>query len=271
MILGLSYKDGRGALVANDLVEEREGKYYHKQTGEELVEFVAKMSKSLRNVVTPDQVITDYGADSMRLYEMFMGPLSASKPWNMHGVEGVYRFLQKVWRMIVADDGKLQPEIADVEPADDALRLLHKTIKKVGGDVEQMAFNTAISQMMIFVNEALKWSPRSKSVIKTFVLLLSPFAPHIAEELWQRLGHTKTLVYEPWPVYDEALTKDAEVELAVQICGKVRDKIVVAADADEDSIKETALAADKIKSFLEGKTVRKVIVIKGRLVNIVAN
>jgi len=230
-----------------------------------------KMSKSRGNVVNPDEVIEQYGADSMRLYEMFMGPLDAVKPWSMQGVEGVHRFLQKVWRMIVGEDGKVVGAIVESEPEGEALRILHKTIKKVTGDIEAMAFNTAISQMMIFVNEYLRLEKRSKKAMETFVLLLSPFAPHIAEELWQKLGHENSLAYESWPNYEEELTKDPEVELALQINGKIREKLVVAAESDEESIKEKALGNERIQSLLEGKTVRKVIVIKNRLVNIVVN
>jgi len=230
-----------------------------------------KMSKSRGNVVNPDEVIEQYGADSMRLYEMFMGPLDAVKPWSMQGVEGVHRFLQKVWRMIVGEDGKVVGTIGEIEPEGEALRTLHKTIKKVTRDIEEMAFNTAISQMMIFVNEYLRLEKRSKKAVETFVLLLSPFAPHIAEELWQKLGHGETLAYAAWPSYEEELTKDPEVELALQINGKVRERLVVPADSDEESIKEKALANERIQNLLKGKTVRKVIIIKNRLVNIVVS
>ncbi len=230
-----------------------------------------KMSKSRKNVVNPDAVIKQYGADSMRLYEMFMGPLDAVKPWNMHGVEGVHRFLQKLWRMIIGEDGNLHTAVVDVEPGDNHLRLLHKTIKKVTLDIQNMAFNTAISQMMIFVNEYSKLNKRPRKAIETLVKLLSPFAPHIAEELWQRLGHNDTITFEPWPIYDDALTKDTEVELAVQINGKVRDKLTLPADSEEESVKDAALNLDRIKDGLNGKQIRKVIVIKNRLINIVAN
>ncbi len=230
-----------------------------------------KMSKSRGNVVNPDSVIREYGADSMRLYEMFMGPLDAVKPWNMKGVEGVHRFLQKAWKMIIGEDGKIHPAIAAMDPQGEPLRLLHKTIKKVTRDIEIMAFNTAISQMMIFVNEFSKLEPRSQKAMEQFVLLLAPFAPHIAEELWQRLGHSQTLTYESWPEYDESLTKDPEVELAVQVNGKIRDKIVFPADSDEETIKNLALNNEKVKPHIEGKKLQKVIVIKNRLVNIVAN
>jgi len=228
-----------------------------------------KMSKSRGNVVTPDRVIEQYGAESMRLDEMFMGPLDAVKPWNMQGVEGVHRFLQKAWRLIIDQDGNLQPTVVDEPPRDEPLRLLHKTIKKVTNDIENMAFNTAISQMMIFVNEYSRLPQIGKRAIESFVILLSPFAPHIAEELWQRLGHSGTITYQPWPEFDEALTKDLQVELAIQVNGKVRDRMTFSADADEETIKEKALANERVQGLLEGKSVRKVIVIKNRLVNIV--
>ncbi len=229
-----------------------------------------KMSKSRGNVVNPDKVIGDYGADSMRLYEMFMGPLEATKPWNMQGVEGVHRFLQKTWRMIVDDQtGQLCQEIDDKQPDQETLRLLHQTIKKVTDDIENFRFNTAISAMMIFVNHLSKSGSRPKSVLEPFILLLAPFAPHIAEELWQILGHNDCLAYESWPGYDEQLIKAAQVELAVQVMGKIRDKIVVDADADEQQIQEIALASEKVQHSLGGKTPKKVIVIKSRLVNIV--
>jgi len=228
-----------------------------------------KMSKSRGNVVNPDTVIDRYGADSMRLYEMFMGPLDAVKPWNMQGVEGVYRFLQKVWRLIVGDDGNPQSAIVNEPAQNESLRLLHKTIKKVTTDIENMAFNTAISQMMIFVNEYSRLPRLSKKAIESFVILLSPFAPHIAEELWQRLGHSGTITYQPWPEFDDGLTTDPEVELAIQVNGKLRDRLTFSADADEETIKEKALASERVQELLEGKSVRKVIVIKNRLVNIV--
>jgi leucyl-tRNA synthetase len=229
-----------------------------------------KMSKSRGNVVNPDKVIDDYGADSMRLYEMFMGPLEATKPWNMQGVEGVYRFLNKAWRMIVDEEsGDLSPAVQDTEGDEATVRLLHQTIKKVGGDIETFGFNTAISQMMIFVNHLLKLEARPKDAVEKFVLALAPFAPHIAEELWEKLGHTRTLAYEPWPLYDEELVKEREIELAVQVMGKIKDRIVVAADADEDAIRQKAIASPRIIDAMAGKTPKKVIVIKSRLVNIV--
>ncbi len=229
-----------------------------------------KMSKSRGNVVNPDKVVANYGADSMRLYEMFMGPLEAVKPWSMQGVEGVHRFLQRVWRLAVDEEtGELSKNIQEAKADEATARLLHQTIKKVGGDVETFNFNTAISAMMIFANHLVKQPVVSKSVLEQLILILSPFAPHIAEELWQKLGYNKTLAYENWPKFDPELVKEAEIELAIQVNGKIKDKIVVSAQADEESIKQKALASEKVAAVLAGKQPKKVIVIKSRLVNIV--
>jgi leucyl-tRNA synthetase len=229
-----------------------------------------KMSKSRGNVVNPDKVIAGYGADSMRLYEMFMGPLEAIKPWNMQGVEGVHRFLQRAWRVVIDEDtGELAEQVKEAEADEETLRLLNQTIKKVGDDIESFGFNTAISAMMIFVNHLNKQTVRPKAVIEKFVLILAPFAPHIAEELWEKLGHTDSLAYEPWPEYDKELIKEKEIELAVQVNGKIKDRIIVAAEADEEQIKQQALASEKVIAAMAGKEPKKIIVIKSRLVNIV--
>ena len=224
-----------------------------------------KMSKSRGNVVNPDKVITDYGADSMRLYEMFMGPLEAVKPWSIQGVEGVHRFLNKLWRAVTDENSNIK----DIEPDEETQRLLHQTIKKVTQDIENFRFNTAISQMMIFVNHLSRLEAKPKKTIETFVLILAPFSPHIAEELWQKLGYKNTLAYDIWPKFDENLAKEKEIELAVQVLGKIKDKIIVSADANEEEIKQKALACAKVASAIEGKQIKKVIVIKSRLVNIV--
>ncbi|MHC4113021.1 MAG: leucine--tRNA ligase [Planctomycetota bacterium] len=229
-----------------------------------------KMSKSRGNVINPDKVITDYGADSMRLYEMFMGPLEAMKPWSMQGVEGVHRFLQKAWRMIVDEDTEQLSDTVKEAQADEAtLRLLNQTIKKVGYDIETFGFNTAISAMMIFVNHLGKQKVRPKSVVEKFVLILAPFAPHIAEELWEKLGHTGSLVYEAWPEYDKELIKEKEIELAVQVNGKIKDRIVVSADEDQEQIKQKALACEKVIAAMAGKSPKKIIVVKPRIVSII--
>ena len=229
-----------------------------------------KMSKSRGNVVNPDNVIADYGADSMRLYEMFMGPLEAVKPWSIQGVEGVHRFLNKLWRAVIDENSdKLNTSIKDVDADEETQKILHQTIKKVTLDIENFRFNTAISQMMIFVNHLSRLEAKPKKTIEAFVLIAAPFAPHIAEELWQRLGNKNTLAYEKWPKYDENLAKEKEIELAVQVLGKIKDKITVSIDADEEEIKQKALACPKVASAIEGKQIKKVIVIKSRLVNIV--
>jgi leucyl-tRNA synthetase len=220
-----------------------------------------KMSKSRGNVVNPDKVIADYGADSMRLYEMFMGPLEAAKPWSMQGVEGVYRFLQKVWRVAVDEEtGEISEAIKETSGNEETVRLLHQTIKKVGDDIESFGFNTAISAMMIFINHLGKQQERPKAVMEKFIQILSPFAPHIAEELWAKLGHKESLAYEAWPQYDKELIKEKEIELAVQVNGKVRDRITVPADADQEQIKQKAMNSPKVAAFMAGKPVKKIIV-----------
>jgi leucyl-tRNA synthetase len=229
-----------------------------------------KMSKSRGNVVNPDEVIEGYGADSMRLYEMFMGPLEAMKPWSMQGVQGVSRFLQKAWRTVVEEEtGGLAAALREADPDEETVRLLHQTIRKVGSDIETFGFNTAISAMMIFVNHLAKQDIRPRSVVEPFILLLAPFAPHIAEELWQRLGHGESLAHQPWPKYDQGLAQAKQIELAVQVNGKVRDHIVVPAEWDEEQVKAKSLASEKVIAALAGKPLKKIIVIKGRLVSIV--
>ena len=231
-----------------------------------------KMSKSRGNVINPDKVVDEYGADSLRLYEMFMGPLEAVKPWSMQGVEGVFRFLSRVWRTITderADDVQLNPAVRDVEPAEPQLRLLHKTIKAVTYDIETLGCNTAISRLMEFTNEVTNWNVRPVSILKPFVLLLSPLAPHLAEELWQLLGGTTTLAYQPWPAFDPKLVEDSVIDVPVQINGKLRAKITVAAKADQATIEAAARREESVVSQLEGKTVMKVVYVPGRMVNFV--
>ncbi|MDD5459306.1 MAG: leucine--tRNA ligase [Phycisphaerae bacterium] len=228
-----------------------------------------KMSKSRGNVVNPDKVIADYGADSMRLYEMFMGPLEAVKPWNMNGVEGVHRFLVKAWKMIVDEEtGQLADQVKEADGDEQTVRILHQTIKKVTGDIETFSFNTAISQMMIFVNHLSRLDVRPKRAVEQFVLLLAPFAPHIAEELWLILGKKESLSFETWPAYNEELVKEKEIEMAVQVLGKIKDRIVVPADATDDEISKIALGCEKVIAAMNGKAAKKIIVIKPRLVNI---
>ncbi|MDB6041272.1 MAG: Leucine-tRNA ligase, partial [Verrucomicrobiales bacterium] len=250
-----------------------------------------KMSKARGNVVNPDEVVQEYGADSLRLYEMFMGPLEMVKPWNTKGVEGVYRFLGRVWRLFVDEQSEVafeqglttspQPErllrdirlkrtIADIEPNPSQKKLLHATIKKVTEDLDAMRFNTAISALMIFVNEATGWETHPKSILMEFLKLLQPFAPHIAEELYSKLpgNGDDTLAYLPWPVYDPAILVESTIELPVQVNGKLRGKIVVRADATAEEIEKTALGSEWLKPFIEGKSIKKVIAVPKRVVNI---
>ncbi|MGG4034269.1 leucine--tRNA ligase [Paenibacillus cisolokensis] len=230
-----------------------------------------KMSKSRGNVINPDDIVNEYGADTLRMYEMFMGPLEATKPWSTNGVEGTFRFLSRVWRLFVDENGELNGKIADGEGSDAFKRTWHRTIKKVTEDIENLRFNTAISQLMIFVNEAYKADELPRKAMENFVQMLSPFAPHIAEELWEKLGHKETITYEPWPTYDEAWTVDQEVEIVVQVNGKIAERLSIPADTDTSEMERIALDLDKIKEMIEGKTIRKVIAVKGKLVNIVAN
>jgi leucyl-tRNA synthetase len=232
---------------------------------------VEKMSKSLNNVINPDDVVAEYGADTLRLYEMFMGPLEVVKPWNMRDVAGVHRFLNRVWRLAVDKNGDMRANLAE-NNGDDALeRALHRCLGKVTGDLEKMAFNTAISAMMVFVNEATKDpSKLGRSQLERFALVLAPFAPHLAEELWQMFGHEQTLAYERWPEFDPAMTREAEIEMPVLVNGKVRARITVPVDAGNAAIEKAAMEDSRTREFLAGKEVKQVIVVPGRLVNIVA-
>jgi len=268
MIRSFAYRDKRGVYVGYEDVDLSGDTPRHKKTGEPLSESVEKMSKSLKNVVNPDSVIAEYGADTFRLYEMFMGPLEASKPWNTRDVPGVHRFCHRVWRMIIGDED--QPALlGDAPGCAEVEKALHKLIKKVGQDIEALKFNTAIAAMMEFVNTVYRVGCISQDQAGRFVLVLAPFAPHLAEELWERLGHDESLAYEPWPTYDEAMIAERTVELAVQVNGKLRGRITVPADADRDACIAAAVAEPKVAAALEGKSVVKQIVVPGRLVNLV--
>ncbi len=229
-----------------------------------------KMSKSRGNVVNPDDIVNEFGADSLRLYEMFMGPLEQVKPWSTRSVDGVHRFLSRAYRLTVDEEtGALAATVTDDAPDADQLRVLHATIKKVGEDVEGLRFNTAISAMMELINAAYKWESFPRAVANPFVLLLAPFAPHLAEELWRVLGHTDTLAYEPWPEYDEAMLVADTVEIAVQVNGKLRGTVSVAPDASKDAMLEAARAEPNVAKHLAEGTLRKEIAVPGRLVNFV--
>lgn len=273
MILSYAYRDRRGALVSSDeVIEDEAGNAQHRETGESLERIVAKMSKSLKNVIDPEGVVREYGADALRLYEMFMGPLEATKPWSMNGVNGVRNFLDRVWRLIVDsrnETNELVESIVDVAPTPEQNRVIHQTIGAVTRDIENLSFNTAIARMMEFVNFFTKETVRPRSAMESIVLLLSPFAPHLAEELWQALGHTTTLAYHPWPVYDEALTKQAEIEVPLQVNGKLRGTVKVPADCTEEALEAAARSHDRLVELLEGKQIVKVVVKVGRMVNFV--
>jgi leucyl-tRNA synthetase len=228
-----------------------------------------KMSKSKGNVVNPDDIVESHGADTLRLYEMFMGPLEASIAWSTTGLDGSRRFLDRIWRLFVEENGQLNPKIQVGEEAANLEKVYHQTVKKVTEDYEGIRFNTAISQLMVFINESYKATVLPKSYMEGFVKLISPIAPHLAEELWEKLGHEGTISYEAWPAFDESKLVDDEVEIVVQVNGKVKAKLMVASDATKESLEQIAM--DEIKDQIEGKTVRKVIAVPGKLVNIVAN
>ncbi|TVQ75357.1 MAG: leucine--tRNA ligase [Phycisphaeraceae bacterium] len=273
LITSFAYQRADKSLVAIDAVENRgtedAPEWIEIATGEPVTQTVAKMSKSLKNVVNPDDIIAEFGADTFRLYEMYLGPLEASKPWNTRDTVGLFRFLQRVWRLVIDENtGNIRTR-AEADPETE--KALHRTIAKVGEDIERLAFNTAIAAMIEFVNLAFKADGLTEDQIDRFARILSPFAPHLAEEVWERLGRTPAAADQAWPAYEASMLVDDEVEIPVQILGKVRAKITVPADADEKAVEAAALANDRIAELLDGKTVRKVIVIPGRLVNIVAN
>lgn len=221
-----------------------------------------KMSKSLGNVINPDDIIAELGTDTMRLYEMFMGPLKVSKPWSTKGTAGVHRFLDRVWRVS-------ERELSNEKPVKELLKILHQTIKKVSQDTANLEFNTAIAQMMIFINEVFKSPVLYKDIWEPFILLVSPYAPHLGEELWQKLGHKNSLAYADWPEWDEELIKESVMEIVIQVNGKLRAKIELPAGTSKDETEKAAFENEKIKSYTEGKTIIKVIVVPDKLVNIV--
>ncbi|MFZ0444601.1 MAG: leucine--tRNA ligase [Bacillus sp. (in: firmicutes)] len=231
-----------------------------------------KMSKSKGNVVNPDEIVESHGADTLRLYEMFMGPLDGSIAWSANGVDGSRRFLDRIWRLLIDDNGNLNPKIKEnLEQESGLEKVYHQTVKKVTEDYEALHFNTAISQLMVFINEAYKADVLPISYVEGFVKLISPIAPHVAEELWEKLGSSGTIAYEGWPAYDEAKLKDDEVEIVIQINGKVKHKLLVPVNTNKDVLEQIAMDDDKIKEQIDGKTIRKVIAVPGKLVNIVAN
>ncbi len=264
MILAFAYETESGAKVSGDLVEDREGKYFHKETGAQLKQIVAKMSKSLKNVVNPDDVTSKYGADSLRLYEMFMGPLDVTKPWDDKGVKGVFGFLGRAFRFLSNPEN-----IGQGEEDAEVLKALHHLIKKAAGDIETLRFNTAISAMMIFINLAIKKGKVTHETACTFTKVLSPFAPHMAEELWNLLGNDKTLAYEPWPSFNEEFLKEEKFDYPVSFNGKMRFNIALPVNMSKEEIISIVLSDERAKKWLGEATPSNIIVVQNRIVNIV--
>jgi leucyl-tRNA synthetase len=266
-IQAYAYTDARGVYVPADEVVERDGRYFWQD--QEVNREYGKMGKSLKNVVTPDEMCDTYGADTFRLYEMSMGPLEVSRPWATKDVVGAQRFLQRLWRNLVDEDtGRLR--VTEAEPDEETLRALHKAIAGVREDYAEMRYNTAGAKLIELNNFLTKAGSTPRSVAEPLVLMLAPLCPHIAEELWHRLGHDTSLAHGPFPVADERYLVADTVEYPIQVNGKVKARITVAADADQDQVKAVALADPKVAEVLDGKEPRKVIVVPGRLVNIVA-
>ena len=271
MITSFAFQRKNKTLVPTDEVEQKEdGKYYEKATGEELEQIVAKMSKSLKNVVNPDDEIKAYGADSVRMYEMFMGPLTMSKPWSTQGIVGIHRFLEKVWAVSekpmndIDISGKLEDKALI-----SARKTFAQTIKKVTDDTATLNFNTAISQMMIFINEISKLPEIPKAMWSDFVKVLSPYAPHLGEELWQKLGNNNTIAYEKWPVFSEDFAKDDEKTIVVMVNGKKRDTFEAPVDTDQETLKKMAFDREAVKKFTDGHEIVKTIVVPNKIVTIV--
>jgi leucyl-tRNA synthetase len=264
MILAFAYETQTGAKVPSDEVEECDGKFFHKTTKEELRQIVAKMSKSLKNVVNPDDVTTQYGADSLRLYEMFLGPLEATKPWADSGVKGVFGFLARSCRFFGNPENYSGGE-EDME----ILKLLHKTIQKVENDIENLRFNTGISQMMIFVNLCMKKQKVTKTTGETFAKVLAPYAPHLAEEIWEVLGHKQTLAYEKWPVVETKYLEEDTFNYPVSINGKKRFELELPKDMPVNEVEKNAIAHNDAQKWLNGQTPKKVIVVPNKIINIV--
>ncbi|MGO1560074.1 MAG: leucine--tRNA ligase, partial [Ruoffia tabacinasalis] len=230
-----------------------------------------KMSKSKGNVVNPDDVVNEYGADTLRVYEMFMGPLDASIAWSENGLEGSRRFLDRVWRLLINEDTLALADSVKESDSKELEKVYHQTVKKVTEDYEQLHFNTAISQMMIFLNEAKDADVLPIQFAEGFVKLLAPLAPHLAEEIWEKLGHTESISEEAWPTFVEELTVDDQVEIVIQVMGKLVTRLDIDVNLDKEVVEELALSQESVQEAIKGKTIRKVIVVPNRLVNIVAN
>lgn len=270
-IQAFAYTDSRGAYVPAADVVERDGKFFLPGDDGEIEVFqeFGKIGKSLKNSISPDEICDGYGADTLRVYEMSMGPLEASRPWATKDVVGAYRFLQRVWRLVV-DETTGETRASEHEALDeDTLRLLHRTIASVADDYAGLRNNTAAAKLIEYTNHLTKEGVTARAALEPLVLMVAPLSPHLAEELWQRLGHSKSLAHGPFPVADPQYLVDDTVEYPVQVNGKVRGRITVAADADKASLEAAALADEKVQAFLAGATPKKVIVVPGRLVNLV--
>ena len=270
MILAESYREASGRYRHPEEVEQRGADWFVRGEDTPVVAQVEKMSKSKLNVVNPIDVIEEYGADALRMYEMFMGPLEQVTPWQTNSVQGIYRFLQRVWRLVVdSNTGEMNPKLADVPIPDDLNRALHIAIRESNEGIEALKLNTPISRMMEFVNEATRLETVPIAAVEDLLRLLSPYAPHLSEELWQRLGHEGLCSEESWPTFDEQALQSSTVELVVQVQGKLRGTCSVPQDADKDAIVAAAKALDNVQRYLEGMQIIKTIVVPGRLVNFV--
>ncbi|MCL4216407.1 MAG: leucine--tRNA ligase [Candidatus Hydrogenedentes bacterium] len=270
MILAQSYRDAKGKYHYPHQVEKRDdGCWVVKETGAPVETQNEKMSKSRYNVVNPDEVAQQYGADTLRMYMMFMGPLDREKPWSDEGVQGVHRFLRRVWTLLIGEDGGIHARIVDQDGDPSMEKALHTMIKAVTHDIEGFSYNTAISRMMEFVNAAMRVDKIDRAVIERFTLVLSPFAPHLAEEVWERLGHSDTLAFESWPEFDARLLVEDTVEIPVQVNGKVRGIIEVAPNADKTAVLAAAKENDKVRNYLDGKEMVKEIFVPGKMINFV--
>jgi len=268
MITSFAYQRKDKTLVPTDQIEKRgDGTFIEKANGEEVTEVIAKMSKSLKNIINPDEIVRDYGADSLRMYEMFMGPLEVSKPWSTAGLIGVSRFLERIWA--IGEKCPPQSLVPSPQSLESLTRLLHKTIKKVSNDTATLNFNTAISQMMIYSNELVKLETVPPALWEPFVVMLSAYAPHLGEELWEKLGHSGSVSKTAWPAYDERLTIDNEVTIVVQVNGKIRDKFSAPQGTAGSELEKTARDLPGVHKWIDGKTIVKVIAVPGKLVNIV--
>jgi leucyl-tRNA synthetase len=268
MIVSFAYQRKDKTLVPADQIEKnKDGGFIEKATGEEVSEVIAKMSKSLKNVINPDEIIRNFGADSLRVYEMFMGPLEVSKPWSTAGLIGVTRFLERIWG--IGNEKIINNEKTSANDREKLTKLLHKTIKKVSADTATLNFNTAISAMMIYTNEIARFAEIPVSLWEPLVIMLSAYAPHLGEELWEKLGHKESVGACSWPGFDEQLTHDDEVTVVVQVNGKIRDKFTAPGGTSKAELEKTALSLSGVIKWTEGHKIAKVITVPDKLVNIV--